>query len=72
MFPEAKPRETSRSRGNETHRRLLAPCFSLEISAVIMRRDYLAYRRMGRDMGVARLLPYLAILPYRSFAFAMT
>ena len=46
--------------------RLLAVCFSLEISTGITRRGYLAWRRMARDMGAARMLPY------RSFAFAMT
>ena len=35
--------------------RLLAVCFSLEISAQIIRRHCLAQKKMGRDMGAARV-----------------
>ena len=65
--------------------RLLAVCFSLEFSVGIMRRDFLAQRRMARDMGAAhffssRLLPHSAIPPCLAFfsawpapfAFAIT
>ena len=34
--------------------RLLAVCFSLEISEQIIRRQGLAHKKMGRDMGAAR------------------
>ena len=37
--------------------RLLEVCFSLETLAGIMRRDYLAQRRMGRDLGAAPSSP---------------
>ena len=48
--------------------RLLAVCFSLEILAGIMRRDCLAKRKMGRDMGAARTRrKTLAFFPTRPY-----